>query len=264
MTRWFITGISSGIGEALARVALDRGDTVIGIARDAAALDAFEALSGQAIPVALDIARHEDVPAAVEAAFAHGPVDVVVNNAGRSVFGAFEETSVAEAKALFDVNVFGTWAVTQAALPRLRAQGHGTIVNLSSGCGINGMAGLSAYCASKFAIEGFTEALAQEVAAFGLKVMLVEPGAIATRFISHGTQDAGTRLPEYAFLSASGKTVLDAYYESAASPPESVADAILAAIDSGAPPLRLVVGADMKAGVTAKAEQLAALAATIS
>ncbi|MBG6120012.1 MULTISPECIES: SDR family oxidoreductase [unclassified Sphingobium] len=260
MKRWLITGISSGIGAALARAALDRGDAVIGTARDEAACAAFEAIApGRAIALRLDIAIHADIPGAIARAFDGGPIDIVVSNAGRSLFGAFEETALDEVKALFDVNVFGTWAVAEAVLPRLRAQGGGILVHVSSGCGINGTPGLSAYSASKFAIEGFTEALVREVARFGIKAMLVEPGAINTRFISHGTRATTRRLPEYDFLSGAGKDALDAYYATAGAPPETVAQAIIAAIESDDPPLRLVVGDDVRASVAAKAVAFAAL-----
>lgn len=261
MARWLITGISSGIGAALAAMVLERGESVVGTARDAAAAGAFGARApARAQGIALDIARHDEVPAAIDAAFAGGPIDVVVNNVGQSLYGAIEEVTVEEARRLFDVNVFGTWAVTRAALPHLRAQGRGTIVTLSSGCGIMGMAGLGAYCASKFALEGMHEALAQEAGMFGLKVMLVEPGAIATRFISHNTNEAALRLPEYAAISGNGKAALDGFYETSAAPPESVAAAILDAIDTGEPPLRLPVGEDMRGLLAAKAGQMSAAA----
>lgn len=259
--RWLITGISSGIGEALATAAIARGDHVIGIARDEAALARFATNGdGLATPLRADMSDPLQVRDLASRSIAIGPVDILVNNAGQSLFGAFEETSVDEVRALFDVNVLGPWALTQAMLPHFRARGSGTIIQMSSGCGLNGMAGLSAYCASKFALEGFTEALAQEVAGFGVRAMLVEPGAIATRFISHGTSEAAARLPDYAFLSGQGKAALDSYYVAAASPPESVANAIMAALDRDELPLRLLVGADNHGPVRQKAAALAALA----
>lgn len=204
--RWLITGISSGIGAALADAAFRRGDSVIGMSRDGEALSRFEAQApGRALGLQLDMADSAQVEAIAERMDDIGPVDILVNNAGQSLFGAFEEVSVAEARALFDVNLFGPWALTRALLPHFRAQGKGTIVQISSGCGLSGTPGLSAYCASKFALEGLTETLAQEVTAFGIRTMLVEPGAIATRFISHGTRDAGVRIPAYDFLSGQGR-----------------------------------------------------------
>jgi NAD(P)-dependent dehydrogenase (short-subunit alcohol dehydrogenase family) len=259
--RWLITGISSGIGAALAQAALARGDRVVGTARSAQAAAAFEAAGGQdATALVADIGDPAQIAPLAQAALAGGPIDILVNNAGQSLFGAVEEVGLDEARALFDVNLFGPWALTQALLPHFRGRGAGTIVQMSSGCGINGVAGLGAYCASKFALEGLSEALGQEVAAFGVRVMLVEPGAIATRFISHGTREAGTRLLDYAFLSGQGKAVLEGFYAGAASPPEDVARAILAALDRDTLPQRLLVGDDMRAPVRQKAATLAALA----
>ena len=258
--RWLITGISSGIGQALAQAALKRGDTVVGCARNAADVAKFEALApGRSIGVQLDVSKTDEIDRVIERVAAGGPLDIVVNNAGQSLFGAFEEVSIAEVKALFDVNVFGPWALARAVLPHFRARGQGQLVQVSSACGLNGMAGLSAYCASKFALEGFSEALAFEAAQFGVKLLLVEPGAVATRFISHGTHEAGRRMPEYSFLSGQGKAVLEGYYATSASPPERVAEAILGALDNPQAPLRLLVGEDTHEGVRAKGEQLLAL-----
>ena len=262
MRRWFITGVSSGIGEALAQAALARGDAVVGAARDAEAARRFTAAApGRSTGIQLDVTRAAEVASAVAQAVADGPLDVVVNNAGQSLFGAFEEVSPDEVRALFDVNVFGPWRVAQAVLPHMRERGRGTLVQLSSGCGVSGMPGLSAYCASKFALEGFSEALAAEVAAFGVRLMLVEPGAVASRFISHGTREAARRLPEYGFLSGQGKAPLDAYYGTCAASAESVAAAILQALDQPEPPARLVVGDDVRPGVREKGEKLIAAAA---
>lgn len=261
MRRWFITGVSSGIGAALAQAALARGDSVVGVARDPEAVRRFEALApGRTEGVRLDVSHPAEVAAAVARAIEGGPLDVVVSNAGQSLFGAFEEVSIGEARALFDVNVFGPWAVAQAVLPHFRARGGGQLVHISSGCGVSGMPGLSAYCASKFALEGFSEAMAGEIAAFGVRLMLVEPGAVATRFISHGTREAGRRMPEYGFLSGQGKAPLDAYYQDAAASPESVAAAILKALDQAEPPLRLVLGEDVRPGVREKGAKLIAAA----
>lgn len=259
--RWLITGISSGIGAALAHAALSRGDNVVGTSRDQGALAQFEAAApGRAVGWRLDVAelaRGASIDARLNEI---GPIDILVNNAGQSLFGAFEETSVSEAMALFDVNVFGPWAMTRALLPRLRERANGTIINISSGCGLLGTPGLSAYCASKFALEGFTKTLAQEVAAFGIRAMLVEPGAIATRFISHGTREVDLRIAAYDFLSGRGKAMLDGYYAAAARPPERVAEAIMAALDAPNLPLRLPIGEDMRGAFQQKSAALAAFA----
>src|SRR6218665_989281 len=259
--RWLITGISSGIGAALAKAALARGDSVVGTARSASDVAQFDALApGRSKGVQLDVTDPANVETVIAGILAEGPLDIVVNNAGQSVYGAFEETTVSEAKALFDVNVFGPWALAQAVLPHLREKRSGLLIHMSSGCGLNGMPGLSAYCASKFALEGFTEALSFEAAQFGIRSLIVEPGAVATKFISHGTREAERRLPDYAFLSGGGKSALEGYYETCAATPESIADAVLAAADNADHPLRLILGDDVKGTVGAKAEQILALA----
>ena len=259
--RWLITGVSSGIGAALAQAVLAMGHTVIGCARDTAALAAFEqGAPGRAIALQLDLSRTQDIAPGVASVLASGPLDVVVANAGQSIFGAFEETSVEEARGLFDVNVFGPWALSQAVLPQMRQRGRGQIVLMSSGCGLCGTPGLSAYSASKFALEGWGEAMAQEVAGFGIRVMLVEPGAVATRFISRGTREAARRMDEYAFLSGQGKAPIEEYYTAAALPPEQVAQDIIAALSETEPPRRLMIGDDVRAAALQKGEELIRLA----
>jgi NAD(P)-dependent dehydrogenase (short-subunit alcohol dehydrogenase family) len=262
MRNWFITGISSGIGQALAQAALDAGDTVVGTARDASALHTFEdAAPGRAHALQLDVTHTASIGPAVERAITlTGGLDIVVNNAGQSLFGALEETALSEVRALFEVNVFAPWAVAQAVLPHFRARGGGRLVFISSGCGLVGMPGLSGYCAGKFALEGFSEALAGEVAGFGISVMLVEPGAVATRFISHGTREAARRLAQYDFLSGQGKSALDAYYAINAAPPAQVAEAILAALVGPALPLHLLVGEDVRAATRKKCTELGDMA----
>ena len=261
MKRWLITGISSGIGAALAKAVLARGDHVIGVARNRDALTAFESSGeGRTTAIIADMGDAAQVARLAEEALAAGPVDILVNNAGQSLFGAVEEVDLEGARGLFEVNFFGPWALTQALLPHFRSRRSGVIIQISSGCGLIGTPGLGAYCASKFALEGLTETLALEVAAFGIRAMLVEPGAIATRFISHGTHEAKVRLADYEMLSGQGKAVLNGYYAQAASPPEKVAEAILSALESDALPLRLPVGEDMRGALAQKAAALAALA----
>jgi NAD(P)-dependent dehydrogenase (short-subunit alcohol dehydrogenase family) len=248
---WFITGISSGIGQALANAVLARGERVVGTARNPAALTAFEhGAPGRAHGFLLDVDRTADIaPIAQRALEAIGRIDIVVNNAGRSLFGAVEEATPAEAQALFATNFLAPLAVMQAFLPHFRARGTGHFVNVSSGCGLMPVPGVGIYCASKFALEGLSETLALEVAGFGIGMTLVEPGAVKTRFISHGTRDTARRDPAYAALSGGGKAALDAYYDSIAIPPVQVAEAILEAMDRSPPPLHLIVGEDVRASV---------------
>lgn len=241
MRSWFITGTSGGVGQSLAVAALSRGDVVVGTVRQPDQVAAFEALApGRAHGLLLDVDELDRIgPVATAAIERAGRIDTVVNNAGRSLFGAVEETGLDEAAALFRTNVLAPMAVMQAFLPHFRAIGGGAFVNMSSGCGLIGTPGLGVYSASKFALEGLSEALFAEVQSFGVKVMVVEPGAIATRFISHGTQEVQRRLPEYAALSGAGKAALSVYYESGADQPGDVAQAILHALDAQDPPFRL-------------------------
>lgn len=264
MARWLITGVGGGIGRALAKAALLRGESVAGTVRSTAAAREFSALdSALAHSVELDLADGEtairgSVQRAVEAL---GGLDIVVSNAGISLFGAIEESSVAEARAVFEVNVFAPLQVIRETLPHLRARGGGRLVLISSGSGINATPGLGIYSASKFALEGMAEALAKEVAPQGIEVMLVEPGAVATDFIARSTRETAIRLPVYAALSSNGKAALMRYYETSAAAADDVAGAILAAIDRSPLPPRLVPTPDVRRSIAAKAEALRQLAA---
>ena len=263
MRNWLVTGVSSGIGRAIAAAALERGDHVVGTLRKADEIAAFEALApGRAHGVLIDLDRVHEVPAAVDKAIRllGGKIDVAVNNAGRSVYGAVEEVSIEEAQAVFQTNVFGVMAVTQAVLPHFRSVGGGTLINVSSGCGLYAIAGIGIYCASKFALEGMTEALAQETAGQNIKVMLIEPGAIKTNFISHATRNVSRKLEVYAGVTGGGKEALGVFYDAAGLPPESVADELMEVLGKGEAPLRVLMGADNRAMARAKIEQLAAIA----
>src|SRR5579859_3724474 len=179
---WFITGTSRGFGRVWAEAALARGDRVAATAREVSALAPLMARYGDRIaPLTLDVT---DRAAAIEAvAFAHdrfGRLDVVVNNAGYGQFGTIEEVSESEARAQIETNLFGALWVTQAALPFMRAQRSGHILQVSSIGGVNAFPTLGLYHASKWALEGFSQSLAAEVAGFGIKVTLIEPGGYAT------------------------------------------------------------------------------------
>src|SRR5215469_6569912 len=199
---WFITGISRGFGREMALAALAEGDYVIGTTRNGKADISSDRLS----VVALDVSRAEDVAAAVAKAQAiHSHIDIVLNNAGFGVLGAVEEVEESEARRVFDTNFFGTFHVIQAVLPLLRAQGHGHILNVSSIGGIAGATGYGLYCASKFAVEGLSEALASEIKPFGIHVTIIEPGYFRTDFLSGNSLLRAGRVIE-AYASTSGKT----------------------------------------------------------
>ena len=185
---WFITGTSSGFGRAFAEHALAQGHNVVATARRIESVADLVALAPQRVlAVALDVDLPGAAAAAVDAAVQRfGRIDVLVNNAGYGVVGALEETPDAELRALFETNFFGAMALTRAALPVLREQRSGAIVNISSLGGQLSFAGFSAYSATKFALEGASEALAQEVATFGIKVLIVEPGQFRTQLAGAG------------------------------------------------------------------------------
>src|SRR6476646_472659 len=179
---WFITGTSRGFGREWTEAALDRGDRVAATARDISTLDDLVEKYGEAIlPLQLDVTDRAADFAAVEAAHrTFGQIDVVVNNAGYGHFGFVEELTEDEIRAQMETNLFGALWVTQAALPSLRSQGSGHIIQVSAIGGISAFPGIGAYHASKWALEGFSQALAQEVAGFGIHVTLIEPGGFST------------------------------------------------------------------------------------
>lgn len=239
---WFITGTSRGFGREWTAAALERGDKVAATARDVSTLDDLVAKYGDALlPIALDVTDRDADFAAVKAAHEHfGRLDVVVNNAGYGQFGFIEELSEAEARDQVETNVFGALWITQAALPYLRAQGSGHIIQVSSIGGISAFAGLGAYHASKWALEGFSQSLAAEVERFGVHVTLIEPGGFATDW-GGASAKRTTELPEYDGLRAD---VARWRSERNAVPgnPEASAAAVLKIVDAEKPPLRVFFG----------------------
>lgn len=185
MTVWFITGASRGFGIEIAREALSRGDSVVATARNPqSVLDAIPDRGDRLLAVQLDVAIPEQITAAVDAAITRfGRIDALVNNAGRGLVGAVEETSDAEARAVFDVNVFGLLAVTNAVLPHMRSQRSGLVVNLSSVGGFVAWPGWGVYAATKFAVEALSEAMTHELAPLGIRSVAIEPGPFRTNFL---------------------------------------------------------------------------------
>jgi NAD(P)-dependent dehydrogenase (short-subunit alcohol dehydrogenase family) len=181
---WLITGASTGFGRTLAETVLARGGRVVATARDIGAVkDLVDPASDRVLAARLDVTDQESVRQAVNAAIVgFGRLDVVVNNAGHGLIGALEELSEEQARAVMETNVFGAMAVTRAALPHMRARRQGCIVQMSSVGGVVGNPGHAIYATSKFALEGMSEALAGEVAPFGIRVLIVEPGPFRTEF----------------------------------------------------------------------------------
>lgn len=238
MTRtWFVTGAGRGLGRAIATAALERGDRVAATARDLASLDDLVAEHGDAVvPLRLDVTDPDQAGAAVRTAAERlGRIDVVVNNAGYGLFGYVEEITPEQLREQLEVNLLGVLHVTQAALPVLRAQGSGHVVQVSSSSGVAAWPGLGGYSASKWALEGLSESLAQEVAGFGIHVTLVEPGPVDTEWRGESAVRA-TPLPAYDALRAA------AWHPPGSSSPADVARVVLAIVDADEPPLRILVG----------------------
>ena len=236
---WLITGASRGFGRIWAEAALKRGDHVTVTARKLSDVADFTARFGDAaLPLALDVTNAKQVQQVVQEAYAHfGGLDVLVNNAGTSLFAATEEASDEQIRGLFDANYTGMVRVLRAALPLLRRQGHGHILGVSSGLGITALPLIGFYCATKWAVEALHESLAQEVKAFGIKVTLVEPGAYATDF-GKSAQIADSLEPYTEFR----KQFLTRLATMERGDPEATTEAILKLVDTDNPPLRLGLG----------------------
>ncbi|SDJ96549.1 NADP-dependent 3-hydroxy acid dehydrogenase YdfG [Actinopolyspora mzabensis] len=199
MSTWLITGAGRGFGLQIARAAVAGGDAVVAASRRPEDLPDELTQSDRVLGVALDVTCGEDITRAVDTAVEHfGGIDVLVNNAGRGLLGALEEIGDAEARSLFDLNVFGLINMTRAVLPVMRAAGHGKIVNIGSRGGFEGEPGVSMYNASKFAVAGISEALAAEMAPFGIESMVVEPGVFRTDFLDASSLSMPAhRIPAY-------------------------------------------------------------------
>jgi len=246
---WFITGASRGFGREWSIAALRRGDRVAATARNPDTLgDLVEEFGAGVLALPLDVTDREAVGAAVARAHEHfGVLDVVVNNAGYGHFGMLEEVTEQEARDQIETNLFGALWVTQAALPFLRAQGGGHLLQVSSVGGVSAFPSLGIYHASKWAVEGFSDALAKEVAGFGIRVTLIEPGAFATDW---GGASARHSARHDAYTSA--HEAMDAYratHRGGRGDPSATAEAILRIVDADEPPLRAFLGSTALATV---------------
>ena len=239
---WFITGTSRGFGREWTVAALDRGDRVAATARDPKTLaDLVTKYGDRILPIALDVTDHDASFAAVKQAHeAFGRLDVIVNNAGYGLFGMIEEITEKEARAQIETNVFGALWVTQAALPLLRAQKSGHILQVSSIGGITAFPGIGLYHASKWALEGFSQSLAGEVAGSGIHVTLIEPGGYDTDWSGASAQRA-TPLAAYEPVREKMQELRRTMIGKR-SDPTATAKAIFAVVDAKEPPLRLFLG----------------------
>jgi NAD(P)-dependent dehydrogenase (short-subunit alcohol dehydrogenase family) len=260
-TVWFVTGASRGFGRDIVRHALDRGDRVVATARRPdSLLEAFPDAGSALLPLRLDVNDADEVSAAVAAAVERfGRIDILVNNAGRGLLGAVEELSDAEVRQVFDVNVFGLLNVTRAVLPVMRTLRSGKIINISSSGGFNGSPGWGVYCATKFAVEGVSEALRHEVRPLGIEVTAIEPGGFRTDFLDGSSLGRSATLIED-YLPTVGAMRQWADESNFAQPgdPAKAAAVIVALADRAELPERLQLGIDSFNGVAEKLERVAA------
>ena len=258
---WLITGANRGLGAAIARAALDAGDTVVAGARHPASLaETLGDFGPRLLPVALDVTDTEAVDAAVRAAFAEfARIDVLVNNAGYGQFGAFEETGMDAVRRQFETNVFGVMNVTQAVLPMMRRQRSGRVFNISSIGGFRGGDRYSAYAASKFAVEGFSESLSAELAPFGIRVTVVEPGFFRTDFLGGTSVQYGSHdIEDYAEASAASRAFYEDRSGKQAGDPAKLGAVLVHLANEPEPPTRFPVGTDAVGVVEAKVAEVQA------
>jgi len=241
---WLITGVSGGLGRALAKEVAQSGNIAIGTLRKPDQLEAFNKLvPGKTFAVQLDVNEHEQIHKVVdEVVKQFGTIDVLVNNAGYGLLGAVEEISMDEARRQMETNFFGALAMTQAVLPVMRTQKSGTIVQMSSQAGMRGNSGLGLYNASKFALEGLSEALYIEGKPLNIHVIIVEPGGFRTDFAGSSAARAEKVIEDYA--STAGKVITNIKNIDGKQPGDPVkgAKAIIKAVNSDQPPLRLALG----------------------
>jgi NAD(P)-dependent dehydrogenase (short-subunit alcohol dehydrogenase family) len=241
---WFITGASSGFGRLLAEHLCTLGATVIATARNVDHLKDFTLkYPGNSFILPLDVTKPDSISHAVADAFAHaGHIDVLVNNAGYGVTGAIEEVAEDEYMPMFETNLFGLIHLTKALLPQFRERRCGNIVNLSSIAGLIGGAGWGYYAASKFAVEGFSEALAQEMAPLGVHVTVVEPGPFRTDFLGRSGVQAKEIIPDYKETAGKSREYFQTQSGKQAGDPQRAVEAIVAAVSAPQPPVHLLLG----------------------
>ncbi|MGW2640015.1 oxidoreductase [Streptomyces sp. NPDC001348] len=254
---WLVTGASSGFGRAIAEAAVAAGDVVVGAVRRPEALDDLVAAHpDQVEALRLDVTEPAAAETAVRDVLArHGRIDVLVNNAGRTHVGAVEETTDQELRDLFDLHVFGPAALVRAVLPHMRERRSGAIVQMSSMGGQMSFAGFGAYSGTKFALEGMSEALADEVREFGIKVLIVEPGAFRTSLFGTGRAGVSADSGVYAGVSETRAAVAGGDGAQPGDPAKAAA-VVLAALEAERTPLRLPLGEDAVNAVLGHLEQV--------
>ncbi len=244
MRNWFITGISSGLGKALATYVIENGDFVIGTYRNQSQVNEFNTkYNGKAHAILLDITNEKSIENSIEKIILeYEKIDVLVNNAGMGFVGAIEETSMQEVRSVFESNFFGTLKLTQSVLPFMRKAKEGHIIQISSHGGIKAFAGFGIYNASKFALEGFSEALAQEVASLGIKVSIIEPGPFRTNFAGDGLGQAENIIDDYSKTAGEFRAKLKGVNGKQEGDPIKASKAIVDLVNAKNPTLRLPLG----------------------
>ncbi|WP_244307378.1 oxidoreductase [Flavobacterium fluviatile] len=258
MKIWFITGISSGFGKALAQTVIEQGDFVIGTFRNQSQTDTYNIkYKDKAFALTLDISKPNEIRRAVKLVTdKFGQIDVLVNNAGYGLAGAIEEISAEETKAIFEANFFGTLNLTQSFLPIFRQQKSGHIIQISSHGGFKAFAGFGIYNASKFALEGFSEALAEEVAPLGIKLTIVEPGPFRTSFAGSSFKLTKYTIADYNTTAGIFREKIKAIDGKQEGDPIKASQAIIGITRLDTPPLRLPLGKIAIASLTAKVESV--------
>jgi len=241
---WFITGASGGFGRLLAEEVLKRGERVIATARDLSKVADLEEQFSAAVRVfSLDVTKPDEISlVAQKAIVAFGRVDVLVNNAGYGLCGAIEEACEEEFEPMFQTNLYGLIRTTRAFLPYFRQRRSGHILNLSSIAGLSAGAGWGLYSTTKFAVEGFSEALAAELKPLGVRVTIIEPGPFRTEFLGRSGRLAQRELPEYTATASKARDYLRTQSGKQPGDPQKAVEAMIAVVDSPEPPLRLLLG----------------------
>ncbi|MDP4076387.1 oxidoreductase [Acidovorax sp. A1169] len=252
---WFITGCSTGFGHELAKQCIAQGHRTVITARDPSQLQGYASDDSLVLP--LDVTKPDQVAAAIAATYARfGEIDVLVNNAGIGYFAAIEESEEIEVRKMFDVNVFGLGRMIHAALPGMRARRRGVIVNFSSIGGLRSFPALGYYNATKYAVEGLSEALWQEVEPLGIRVMLVEPSGFRTDWAGRSANESKKHIDDYAGTAGQARAQLRAISGRQAGDPVRAARAVFDAVTSGKAPHHLLLGNDAFEGAMAKLDEL--------
>ncbi len=257
---WFITGCSTGFGRELAKQLLENDYRVVVTARDANKIqDLVELNRENVLALTLDVTNEAQVKDAVLQAENHfGAIDVLVNNAGFGYFGAIEESDEAEVRRMFEANFWGLAAMTRAVLPKMRTRKSGTIVNISSIGGFVGNPGVGFYNATKFAVNGFSEALQKEVSALGIKVLLVQPSGFRTDWAGRSANDATQKISDYAETAGKNQETIRGYSGNQPGDPVRGVRAMIEAVEAENPPFNLLLGKAALRGARSKLTSLQA------